>query len=171
MSFSQLRYTNEAVIDGETPIQWVTRRGDIALAETLPQSPDVEPDLQNAMGQMSLGCAAKRGLADIVRLILGIGAVNPNSKDIWNRTSLSCAAAVGSYAGNTHWHDYIKIVKLLLNTLRVNPDFKDHMGRIPLLHAAHMGHMDIVELLMRTQQVYLNSRDFMGRNCTAASCH
>ena len=51
------------------------------------------------------------------------------------------------------------VVKLLLNTCRVDVDLRDHIYRTPLSRAAERGHEAIVKLLLDTGQVDVDSKD------------
>jgi ankyrin repeat protein len=62
---------------------------------------------------------------------------NQNSKDDNGRTSLSWAA----------WNGHEAVVKLLLATDGVDPDFKGTYGRTPLSWAAERGHEAVIRLL------------------------
>ena len=74
----------------------------------------------------------------MVKLLLAKDGVDPDSKDVWGRTPLSCAAERGHEA----------VVKLLLAEDGVDPDSKDSIwGRTPLSYAAAGGHEAVVKLL------------------------
>jgi ankyrin repeat protein len=55
------------------------------------------------------------------------------------------------------------IVKLLLDTSKIDIDSKDKAGRTPLLWAAAGGHETIVDLLLKTGEVDVDWRDKAGR--------
>ncbi|KAI3301182.1 hypothetical protein DTO002I6_372 [Penicillium roqueforti] len=54
---------------------------------------------------------------------------------------------------------YEAVVKLLLETGRVNSDSKDSHGKTPLLAAAQHGHEAVVKLLLETGRVNVDSKD------------
>ncbi|KAH3462598.1 hypothetical protein KXW89_007969, partial [Aspergillus fumigatus] len=56
-----------------------------------------------------------------------------------------------------------EIVKLLLNTGRVDLESKDSDGQTPLSWAAENGHEGIVKLLLDTGRVDVESKDSDGR--------
>jgi ankyrin repeat protein len=61
-------------------------------------------------------------------------------------------------------YGYDAVVKLLLDTSRVVPDFKDaKYGRTPLSYAAKGGHQTVVKLLIATSRIILDSKDNGGR--------
>ncbi|KAM0130917.1 hypothetical protein ACHAP3_007144 [Botrytis cinerea] len=58
---------------------------------------------------------------------------------------------------------YEKVVKLLLDTGKVNPDWKDCDNRTPLYWAANNGHEKVVKLLLDTGKVNVNLRGSRGQ--------
>jgi ankyrin repeat protein len=54
---------------------------------------------------------------------------------------------------------YKDVVKLLLETGKVEVDSKDETGRTPLLWAVENGHEAIVKLLLETGKVEVDSED------------
>jgi ankyrin repeat protein len=55
------------------------------------------------------------------------------------------------------------MVKLLVDTGKVDVDFKDENGRTPLSWAAEEGHEAVVKLLVDTGKVDIDSKDGDGR--------
>ncbi|KAJ4369186.1 hypothetical protein N0V83_006271 [Neocucurbitaria cava] len=68
-------------------------------------------------------------------------------------TPLSHAAARGFGA----------IVRILLETGKVNADTQDHQGRTPLLHAVSNGHNEEIKMLLGLGKANVNLQDKMGR--------
>jgi ankyrin repeat protein len=74
----------------------------------------------------------------VVKLLLGTGMVDINSKGLYERTLLSWASRRG----------YEAIVKLLLQMGKINVDSEDCINRLtPLLLAAREGYKNVVQLL------------------------
>ena len=91
------------------------------------------------------------GVDNAARVLLGSNG--PDLKDSYGRTPLSWAAASGHEA----------VVKLLLETGKVDADSKDIYGRTPLSWAAANGHEAVVKLLLETGKVDADSKDRDGR--------
>ncbi|KAF2468410.1 uncharacterized protein BDR25DRAFT_265562, partial [Lindgomyces ingoldianus] len=84
------------------------------------------PSVEDAHRRTPLSYAAEYGNEAVVKLLLGVSDVDPDSKCKSERTPLSWAAEKGHEA----------VVKLLLVRDGVNPDSEDIMGRTPLSWAA-----------------------------------
>ena len=144
--------------------------------------------------------AAGNGNEAVVKLLLTMDSVDPDSKDSeWGQTPLSWAAAYGHEAvvklllatdgvdpeskdtafGKTplSWaagSGHEAVVKLLLATIGINPDSKGKWGQTPLSLAAGSGHEEVVKLLLATENVDPDSRDNSGKtplSWAAASGH
>ncbi|CZR65994.1 uncharacterized protein PAC_15894 [Phialocephala subalpina] len=61
------------------------------------------------------------------------------------------------------------LLKLLLETGKVEVDAKDSNGRTPLLEAAHGGHEAIFKLLLETGKVEVDAKDSNGRTALQAA--
>jgi len=91
-------------------------------------------------GRTPLSWAAENGHETVVKLLVGTGTVDPDSKSSSGRTPLSWAAENG--------HE--TVVKLLLDTGTVDPNSKSSSGQTPLSWAAKNGHDNVVNLLNST---------------------
>ena len=108
---------------------------------------------QNVPRQLTgVHLAAFFGLDDITTALLKHG-YHPDPKDTFGRTPLSRAAASGHEA----------VVKLLLETEKVDVNSKDSYGRTPLSWAAGNGHEAVVKLLLETEKVDVDSKATNGR--------
>ena len=92
--------------------------------------------------------AAYFGLGGTIIGLLKNG-YNPDLQDSYGRAPLSWAAERGHEA----------VVKLLLETGKVDVDSKDRYGRTPLSWAADRGHEAVVKLLLETGKVDVDSKD------------
>ncbi|KAF2228994.1 ankyrin [Viridothelium virens] len=98
-----------------------------------------------------LHLTARNGLQTLTRLLITdekLG-LEVDVKDACNRTPLWWAADRGHEA----------IVRLLLETGKVDVDSRDIIGKTPLGQAAVQGHEAVVRLLVETGKVDVNSRD------------
>jgi len=73
-----------------------------------------------------------------VKILIGLGGINPEKADNSGRTTLSLAAENGHEG----------VVKVLLGFEEVNPDTPDMWGKTPLLFAARNGHGGVVKILL-----------------------
>ncbi|KAJ9480524.1 hypothetical protein VN97_g13034, partial [Penicillium thymicola] len=101
------------------------------------------------LGSSALLWAAQRGMEVTARFCIQNGAhVEVTDIHDHDRTPLFWAACKG----------YEAVVKLLLETGRVNADSKDSHSETPLLAAAQNGHEAVVKLLLDTGSVDVNSK-------------
>ncbi|RVD82538.1 uncharacterized protein DFL_006960 [Arthrobotrys flagrans] len=110
--------------------------------------------------------ATSMGHETAVSLVLKAGKVDPDSKDEKEQTPLSHAAknCHEDHTGRTPLsyaaeNGYEAIVKLLLETKKVDLDSMTDDGRTPLINATMHGHKAIVELLLETGKVDVNRAD------------
>lgn len=96
--------------------------------------------------------AAKDGDEALVRELIQKGA-NINAKGPENLPALWFAAFKG----------YPEVLKLLVDTGKSNPDFKDGFLKTPRFWACQYGHDACVELLLQTGKVDINRKDKMRR--------
>jgi ankyrin repeat protein len=100
------------------------------------------------------------GVEAVVKPLLDTGKVEADSKDDgvdikdgWGRTPLLYATR----------NNHESVVKLLLETGKVDVDTKDGYGQTPLSHAARNGHESVVKLLLETGKVDIDAEDYIGR--------
>ena len=173
-----------------TQLAWAVEQGDKNKVEPLLKSKDkVDPNEMDEFDHRPLALAARKGNSDIVKLLLAKASLNlgdkdgntplvfaaqlgheaivelplnakadPNIKGSWNVSPLQWAAARGHKA----------IAKRLLKNKAI-PDSKNAFdGSTPLYCAADNGHDSIVELLLKTDSVSVNT-DFSDRYETWSS--
>jgi hypothetical protein len=115
------------------------------------------------MSNLDIVTAAKDGDEALVRELLQKGA-NVNAKGLDNLPALWWAAYKG----------YPEVLKLLIETGKVNVDFKDGYLKTPLFWACQNGHDAVVKLLLETGKVDINMKDGTRRtplSCAAAMGH
>lgn len=113
---------------GETPLCRAAENGDIALVKDILATGAVEVDSKDSSGFTPLCSAAASGHEKIVSLLITEGA-NPDHRTLDRGTPLTYAAFFGA----------AKVVKVLLETGRVDPNAGDYCGRTPLIQAARSG--------------------------------
>ncbi|KAF3318690.1 hypothetical protein TWF173_006705 [Orbilia oligospora] len=183
---------------GLTPLCWAAKRGCCKIVRVLLTQPGIEPDVVvrgnggrrqgpfriplrevgegDDRGRTPLSYAAEGGYADVVKLLLETGRVEPDPVlPRAGRTPLSYAAAGG----------HLAVVQLLLDTGRVDPDsmymasgasrvrtplpygsedlyspIPSITDRTPLSYAAENGHIDVVKFLLDREEVDSDSVAF-----------
>jgi ankyrin repeat protein len=103
-------------------------------------SAGVDPNSRDGNNQTPLAFAARKGLNEIVKLLLATRRTDLNLSDTDGKTPLSLAAEEG----------YTEIVRLLLTIPDIQVDSQDSLGRTPLSQAILKGHTEIVNLLLNT---------------------
>jgi ankyrin repeat protein len=120
-------------------------------------------DSRCSNGQTPLSFAAEKGHEEVVRILLAVTNVNPDSKSYYStydgeRTPLSFAAE----SGNT------EIVKLLLATGCVNINSsasgKFSRGKTPLSFAAGKGHVEVVKQLLTVDLIDVDGKSTFGES-------
>ncbi|KAI9803499.1 MAG: hypothetical protein M1825_001842 [Sarcosagium campestre] len=152
----------------QTPLFRAAANGHAAVVELLLAQDAVNPDAEDDDSETPLVLAARYGHDAVVKLLLDTGRVVPESKDTeYGRTPLSWVAGRGNAA----------VVEKLLEIDGIDPDsksagsyvknryFKNRYvkNRTPLSYASEGGHQTVVELLMATGRVDLDSKDNNNR--------
>ncbi|KAE8310516.1 ankyrin repeat-containing domain protein [Aspergillus transmontanensis] len=159
-----------------TPLSRAAERGDLALVTQLLDWPGSHPS-QSTFIRTPLSLAAEHGHGSVVKLLVERNA-DVNFKFMGSRTPLSYAAENG--------HRDVVEVLLRSNTLDVDPketytlripqttdndeadlraifaNSKLMNGRTPLSYAAEKGHKEVVEILLVSNKVDVNSMDGQG---------
>ncbi|KAJ7572891.1 ankyrin repeat-containing domain protein, partial [Mycena floridula] len=99
--------------------------------------------------------ASRLGHFSIIKFLLQMGNMNPNSRDRHSRTALSYAAEAG----------HVEVVRLLLQIDNIlQPDLADKKKRTPLMYCCRKDHIAVCELLLKHKDVNIHATDWMG--CT-----
>ncbi|KAJ5369260.1 uncharacterized protein N7496_009020 [Penicillium cataractarum] len=113
---------------GATPLLHAAGKGDTELVQYLLATGAVEVDSKGSCDFTPLFAAASNGHEKIVSMLIAAGA-DPDHRESYGRTALGSAAFFG--AG--------KVVKVLLETGRVDPSSRDRPKMTPLIQAARSG--------------------------------
>jgi ankyrin repeat protein len=145
-----LDMNRKARYNGETPLLAAIRKNHEDIASDLIRS-GVDVDVSNQNGRTALSIAAENGLVNIVdQLFDRPGKIDINVRDSRSgNTPLSWAAQEG----------HLEVFKSLLMNKFISPDAANSSGRTPLSLAAENGHDAIVEILLDTSGIDLESKD------------
>ncbi|OGM48777.1 hypothetical protein ABOM_003000 [Aspergillus bombycis] len=156
---------------GRTPLSWTAGHGHDTIVKLLLDAGKIDPGSEDYSGKTPLAWAARGGHDDVVEFLLDSGEVGPDSKvksQVLNisagrsspgpmikvdETPLLLAAKIG----------HGTVVKLLLDTGKVDPNLKDDLGLTSLSHAAQNGHEKVVKILLDAENVDPESQDMLGR--------
>lgn len=105
--------------------------------------------------------AAERGHLGVVRILMTYDILKCNEVDsMFQQTPICRAAAKG----------YYEITKMLLQSDRVDPNFKTTCGMSPLLAATAGGHERVVKLLLDSKRVQVDLGDRFRRTALGKAC-
>ena len=136
---------------GFTGLHGVSFLGIAEIAGVVLNMKEWDVNTTDCMGGTPLTWAARRGHEEVVKMLLELEDVNPNTVDsLRGRTALSLAAEKGCDG----------VVKVLLEREDVNPNTGDSLfGRTPLLWAAENGCEGVVKMLLEREDVSLDLAD------------
>jgi ankyrin repeat protein len=127
-----------------TPLQWASRRGNLALAQLL-LAEGARVDQRDFNGDRALLWAADAGKVEVVRLLLAAGAVPQSLDDPYHRTPLMVAAGGG----------HAEVIRVLLEA-GADPTTRDQSGDSALHYAAMWGGVDAVRALLQSDATDAN---------------
>lgn len=135
------------------------------VAQTLLSTSGVDADSKRHDGRTPLSFAAESRNAPLVKLLLAQPSVDPDSKDNDGCTPILYAATqgLGDPAWLQRWKECdIAVVRMLLNTGRINVNHQDQLGRTVLSYAAGGGCEALVRTLLG-MQANAKLKDIDGR--------
>ncbi|CAH0029964.1 unnamed protein product [Clonostachys rhizophaga] len=175
--------------NGRSPLSYAAwfghgKFGHANIVKLLLETDDVNPDSKDKHGRSPLSYAAEEGSEATIKLLLDVSSTDVNSRNIDDMRTLSYAAKHGHESivrtlfdrwnrdarAATDWpaewfHSRIlrpNIVDILLENGKL--DIVSENGRSPLFWAARAGAKTIVERLLNSGKVNINSKDiFFGR--------
>ncbi|GAB1206414.1 hypothetical protein APSETT445_005101 [Aspergillus pseudonomiae] len=158
-------------LEGKTPLSWAARRGHDKVVELLLGTGKVDPGSEDYSRNTPLSWAARGGHDKVVELLLDSGEVGP---DFEVKSQVLDVAGVKSSPGHMikveetplflaadRGHD--TVVKLLLDTVKFDPNFKYDLGLTLLSYAAQHGYEKVVRVLLDAENVDPESKDMLGR--------
>ncbi|KAH6898864.1 ankyrin repeat-containing domain protein [Thelonectria olida] len=135
-----------------TPLTWAARRGNKGAVKLLLKNTKVKVSHQDIHGVSPLAWATGNGHEEVAETILenmfGAQILEGSPEDLDNRSLLSAARK-----GDTC------PVKILLDKLSINVNYRDKFGWTPLLWAARNGHERVVRLLLGKGDTDVNIKD------------
>lgn len=155
---------------------WAAKHGKREPCNRLLQE-GANPNTRDPQYRTPLSWAAGNGHKEVSLILLCSEKIDPNAPDAHLQPPLVWAAGNGLPSASTAWNsprptthavhskadDYLAIVKLLLSTKDIQPDFRTQSGETPLTVAAAAGAEDVVEKLLCTGKVDTNSKDQFGQ--------
>ncbi|KAL4908499.1 ankyrin repeat-containing domain protein [Aspergillus multicolor] len=138
--------------------------GNESIVRFILDDEDFPPDKKAKCAQHTLRAAILFRSENICRILLSVGGVSVEGKYADDRPLLSVAVNA--------WARSAALIKLLLDTYKANPNFKDNAGRSALSHAVYVNYQrffdydeveDIIQLLLDADGVDFDSRDNDGR--------
>jgi ankyrin repeat protein len=134
----------------ESPIYLAVRRGDDATVVVILSWGQISSHRTEAFAKAashSLTYAASRGSTNLVKILLGCDAIDPNRKYTWRgRTPLHYAAVRGD----------LQMAEILLDHREINVNSSDSTGHTPLHVAARQGNSEMVEILLGHHDILVN---------------
>ncbi|KAK0431632.1 ankyrin repeat-containing domain protein [Armillaria borealis] len=107
-----------------------------------------------------LETAVYRHNIEIVKLLLDLDKINPNTQLLLQQTPLSYAVEQQS----------VQLLELLLQSGQVDVNCKDSTGCTPLMLAVSSGNMSIVKVLLKHTGIDILARDKIGNPAYAYAC-
>ncbi|GAQ42707.1 hypothetical protein AtubIFM57143_001972 [Aspergillus tubingensis] len=187
-----LGFNNEpASIHQPTPSTTLMRALWLGLhrtVQTLLQDKDIDLNYRSTYGRSALSLAAEYGTFDVLELLLrqswsfpflfrttrwidvnevDNSGLSPLAHAAYNGNESIWKNALGYAAGRGH----LNIIKMLLATGKVDPDFVDYAGLTPIVYAADAQHEDVVSFLLNTGRVNPNRKDSRGMTLLSRAAH
>lgn len=137
---------------GRTALAEAARNGHFEVVKTILENGGVDVNVEDVLGKTALYHAASYGHADIVKVLLRSTNIVAVPDDGYY-SPLSRAVEEG------HAH----LVKLFLDSRKVDVNWKDSDGRTALTWAAESGHEAITKILLEVRNIEINVVDNSGK--------
>lgn len=157
-------YAAEEEMYGETSVHAASREGHVAVVTNL-LSHGSSANRPSDEGRTPVSLAAEYGQLDVVRILIGVYGVDPNSKST-TPFHRGCTPLLWA-SGNGHY-DVVEYLLAQDNT-QVDTSISDgpFIGRTALILAARNGHERVVELLLRKGEATASIVDGDGMSALA----
>lgn len=157
-----------------TPLLWAIQKDRLFFIKEMfktSQVIDFSKQMDHKMHRTALHFAAERGDLELVQLLLQkdkeqqLSTKNPhiqldiNAKDREGSTALFRAAKIGAE----------DVIKVLLE-FGADPNIVNRDDISPLVIAAHRGYLDVVDELLKYDQIDVNVQDSRGRTALMVAC-
>jgi len=134
---------------GRTPLSYAVWAGNVPVVKLLVKA-GARADLKDKIGGTPLSYAGCNGYKEVIELLLK-GDIQVDFEEVSKELLLSAAK-----------EGHEDVVRLLLDTDKINLDARDNDGQTPVSWATRNGHEAIVKLLLATERVDVNTEDNHG---------
>ena len=144
--------------NSDTPLIAAVRAGQDEIVDFLASNIYGNVNAQNGLGYTPLTWAALEGNVYATQRLLAHPNINPNITDMNGRTPLIWSVNIQALENNPK--DRFKVLELLLNSEKVNPNIKDtYHGRSALAYAVELNKKDSSEGRLDVVKAVLNSKN------------
>ncbi|KAI1119832.1 ankyrin repeat-containing domain protein [Nemania abortiva] len=138
---------------GDTALTLAAKGGFNDVVKMLIADARVEVDHKDQEGRTALSYAAEGAHEAVVASLLATGRVDPDSRandgtNNWARTPLIWAVDPKPKHNPAKWQLCEGVVRRLLDSGRVNPNYRDSSGYTPLRYAAKCGSLGLVKAIL-----------------------
>eukprot|EP01083_Nonionella_stella_P099279 279133_1 len=149
-------FVNEKDKEGFTPLVYAVMDGKMTIVELLLNYHDTEVNARDANQVTPLMHAAMRGYANIVQFLLDHKTTNDSVNYVDKKGQTALCLAVR--------YNRPRVVQLLLHQDDIEVDKARNNGRTPLMYAVKNGLFNIVNMLLLSNKVNVNKKDYIHGN-------
>jgi ankyrin repeat protein len=145
------RINDSKDVDGQTALSYAARYGTLAIVQILLGDGSIVPDSRDQKNQSPLSYAAQNRTLEVVKALLTDSRIDPDSKCSLGLSPLSWAIEreiPSDYLPTNAEDTQRSIVRVFLETGRVDINSKDNAGRTPLIRAVFHQRFSILVLLL-----------------------
>ena len=141
----EINHRGKSAVKGKSALIWAGEEGHQDIIRLLAKHDKLEVNMMDEDGYTALIWAADNGHLEAVRELLKHPAIDVNCVDLDGHSALTWAADKG----------HTELVKLLLGR-DLNVNVRDNEGYTPLICAAQMARIDVVDLLLEDGRTDVN---------------